>query len=198
MMSRVIDRDVLTRGILTVGGGGEDDEETTTTTTTTTTTPWVEEEDDEDDDEDDDDDGDDDDDDEDIVTGRARMLEGDEHEGCAELLGCGGVRSSKLSRSPRTPKTPRGFQARMTTYFGDSAKASSPRTPESTTTTTTTAQPSLDAAINFGRVFSDTRRFIIEVFVGIPIQILLTFIALVCIPCMLQGAPRLNRRARVA
>jgi hypothetical protein len=168
MMSRAIDRDVLTRG-MTIGGGGDGDG----------------------------DDDDDDDDDEDIVTGRARLLEGDEHEGCAELLGCGGMRSSKLSRSPRTPKTPRGFRARMTTYFGDSANASSPRTPESTTTTTT-AQPTLDAAIDFGRVFSDTRLFIIEVFVGIPIQILLTFIALVCIPCTLQGAPRLNRRARVS
>ena len=186
MMSRVIDRDVLTRG-MTIGGDGDGDGDEKT--------PRVEEDDDEDDDADDDAD---DDDDEDIVTGRAMMLEGDEHEGCAELLGCGGVHSTKLSRSPPTPKTPRGFQARMTTYFGDSAKASSPRTPESTTATKTTAQPTLDAAIDFRRVFSDTWRFIIEVFVGIPIQILLTFIALVCIPCMLQGAPRLNRRVRVA
>jgi hypothetical protein len=198
MMSRAIDRDVLTRG-MTIGGGGDGDGDDDDDDDDETTTPRVEEEEeDEEEEEEEDDDDDDDDDDEDIVTGRARLLEGDEHEGCAELLGCGGMRSSKLSRSPRTPKTPRGFRARMTTYFGDSANASSPRTPESTTTTTTTAQPTLDAAIDFGRVFSDTRLFIIEVFVGIPIQILLTFIALVCIPCTLQGAPRLNRRARVS
>jgi len=119
-----------------------------------------------------------------------------EHDGGGELGGAtnrGESQEKEVEGVQGTPETPRRKSTTMmiskffTPGVGDSARERTPRTPDSTTSRDTTST-TLDVNGAFIRFFNDLWRFAKEVFIGIPLQILVTFIALVSIPTMLQGA----------